>query len=228
MMELSGICREYVVGAETVHALDHVDRHDRRRRVRLDHGPVGLRQVDAAERARPPRPADGGHLPLARRGRLASRRRRARGAPPAAHRLRLPVLPSDSAPDGARERRAAARADGRRAARAARARRRDTRIGRPEGAPRPSARSALGRRAPARRDRPRDHHAAELSAGRRADGQSRHALRRRDHADPRAAESRRHRAPDRDARSRDRRPRAPASEAARRQDRRRRAREPQP
>ncbi|HET7608097.1 MAG TPA: ABC transporter ATP-binding protein [Gammaproteobacteria bacterium] len=25
MMELSGICREYVVGAETVHALDHVD-----------------------------------------------------------------------------------------------------------------------------------------------------------------------------------------------------------
>ena len=25
MMELSGICREYVVGAETVHALDHID-----------------------------------------------------------------------------------------------------------------------------------------------------------------------------------------------------------
>ena len=130
MMELSGICREYVVGEETVHALDDVDLTIGAGEYVSIMGPSGsgkstlLNVLGLLDRP------TAGTYRLQGEDVSQSRRRRARGAPPAAHRLRLPVLPLDSAPDGARERRAAARARRRGAARAARARRGDPRVGR--------------------------------------------------------------------------------------------------
>ena len=75
--------------------------------VHRDHGPLGLRQVDAAARARRPRPADLGRgLPRRHRDHLAQ----GQGAHPAAprpDRLHLPVVQPAPDPDRGREHRAA-------------------------------------------------------------------------------------------------------------------------
>ena len=224
MMELAGICREYVVGDETVHALDHVDLAIAAGEYVSIMGPSGsgkstlLNVLGLLDR-----PTSGTYrlqgedVSSLDDDALAAHRQRHIGfifqffhlipRLTALENVELPLVLTGAAPRTRRERAT-----------------RDPGVGGAQGPARPPARSALGRRAAARRDRARDHHAAELPARRRADGQPRHALRRRDHADPRAAEPRRHRAPGRHARSCDRRPRAPPPEAARRQDRRRRAR----
>ena len=95
--------------------------HHRPRRVRRRHGPVGLRQVDAAQPDRRARRARRGRD--RRRRRVARRHGRERAghhAPPA-HRHRLPVLQPPRGHDRARERRDAGRH--RRAASASRPRR---------------------------------------------------------------------------------------------------------
>ena len=129
---------------------------DRRGRVRRHHGPVGLRQVDAAQHPRPARQPDA-RAPTASSARTcpaifggAAHRRCA-----APHRLRLPELQPDRRPDGGRERRGGA-ALSRRARRASAAPR-----GRGAGARRhrasraPPAAAALRRPAAARRGGPR-------------------------------------------------------------------------
>ena len=191
-MQLSGICREYVVGAETVHALDHVDVTIGAGEYVSIMGPSGsgkstlLNVLGLLDR-----PTSGTYrlqgedVSSLDDDALAAHRQQHIGFVfqffhliprlTALENVELPLVLSGAAPRARRER-AAQILDVRRA----------------QGAARPSTGSALGRRAAASRDRARADHAAELPPGRRADGQSRHALRRRDHADPRAAESRRH------------------------------------
>ena len=98
---------------------------------------------------------------------------RAHGAAPAVPGLRLPVPSPAAGVLGAGERDAAADAERPVAQRGAPARRRAAGHGRPEGARRPPAGPAVGRRAAARRHRPRRRQCAARAAGRRADRQSR-------------------------------------------------------
>src|SRR5262249_15469074 len=108
-----------------------------------------------------------------------------RRVPQRADRFRLPGSLPPAAVHGARERsRSHARCaetagEGGRGARA-----RAHRAGRPRRSRRPSARRAVGRRAPASGDRPRAHPRSAAAAVRRADGQSRSRVRgtRRRHA----------------------------------------------
>ena len=70
------------------------------------HGPVGLRQVDAAQPRRRARRPRRGHDHRRRRARHRSHRGRARADAAPAHRHRVPVLQPARGHDGARERRA--------------------------------------------------------------------------------------------------------------------------
>src|SRR5262245_54246122 len=165
-----------------------------RGRARGDHGPLGLGEVDAPERGRVPRPPDLRLLPPRRARGGHARRRGAHRGQTAPRRLRLPVLPPRSAPHRRGQRGApdALRRD--RSGGARRARRRGARGRRPHGARRPPARAALGGRAPAGSDRPRNGDAPALAPRRRAHGEPRYRLgqagarsprpaaRRRDHA----------------------------------------------
>src|SRR5581483_5990384 len=188
-------------------------------RARRRHGAVRLRQVHPDAPSRGPRQADVGHRADRRRGRRLAFRQGRDDPPPAAHRLRLPVLqPAADAERGGE--RAAAALDRRREA--------GTRVLRADARPRPPQRpphappgGALGRPAAARRDRTRARVPADGRLRRRADRQPRLEDRRRD---PRAAPPQRRgaRADDGDgdarrARGRDRRPR---DVPRRRQDRR--------
>ena len=73
-----------------------------------DHGPVGLRQVDAHAPARRPGPPDRGHGPHRRRGRRRDERRAADQAAPPPRRLRLPGVQPPPGPHRRGERDAAA------------------------------------------------------------------------------------------------------------------------
>ena len=65
------LVKVYAMGDTEVHALAGVIGRHRRRRVRRDHGAVGLGQVDVHERARLPRHADRRRVPARRRGSIA-------------------------------------------------------------------------------------------------------------------------------------------------------------
>ncbi len=194
--------------------------HDRARRVRVDHGPVRLRQVDVAEHARPARPTDGRHV--SRSKAKTSRRSTTTRWPQhrqqqigfvfqffhlcrgltALENVELPLVLAGAAPRARRERAVSIlESMGLKA-------RLDHRPDQLSGGER--QRVAIGR---AIVMRPRFLLADEPT------GNLDTTLRRRDHADHRAAEPRRHRAADRHARPRDRRSRAPPPHAARRQDR---------
>ena len=86
---------------------------DRARRVRGDHGPVRVGQVDAHEPDRLPRHADQGQLPAQRQAGQPDERRRAGADPERRDRLRLPDLQPAAARDRAAQRRAAAGLRGR-------------------------------------------------------------------------------------------------------------------
>ena len=58
VIRLEHVSRVFRVGETEVRALDDVTEHVAARRARRDHGSVGLRQVDAPQRRRLPRPAD--------------------------------------------------------------------------------------------------------------------------------------------------------------------------
>ena len=60
LIETVDLWKTYVMGAEEIHALRGVSIADRARRVRGDHGAVGLGQVDADEPDRLPRHAEQG------------------------------------------------------------------------------------------------------------------------------------------------------------------------
>ena len=82
---------------------------DRAGRVRRDHGPERLGQVDVHEHPRLPRHAHGRHVPASAASHVgALTARPARAAAPALSRLRVPGLQPAGAHDGAGERRAAA------------------------------------------------------------------------------------------------------------------------
>ena len=138
-------------------------------------GPVGLRQVDAAQHPRRPRRADERPGALPRHRPDARRRGGAHRLPAPARRLRVPVLQPDSQPDGARERRARHR--DLRAARCRRTRRCGWSTSTPRRDHFPGA--ALGRRAAARGDRARHRQASGGAAVRRADRRARHLHRHR-------------------------------------------------
>ena len=97
LIELSGVTKTYRTGDLAVEVLHGVDLADLSGRVRRDHRPVRVRQVDADEHSRLPRPADRRALPLHGRGRVGARSRRARAPAPRSVRLRLPELQSDRA-----------------------------------------------------------------------------------------------------------------------------------
>ena len=171
--------RDYVMGSETVHALRGVDLVDRAQRVRRDHGAVGLGEVHAHEHPRLPRHADArATYWLARRlvsgmtdtsWRTSATARSGSCSRPST----CSRAPRRCATSSCRWSTPASR--GRRAPRA--------------GPATPSSASgsatacttperALGRPAPARRDRARPGDRARAPAGRRADRQPRHADRR--------------------------------------------------
>ena len=136
-------------------------------RVRGDHGPVGVGQVDAHERHRLPRPADARHLPARRHATSADLEddEPGRAAQPA-HRLRLPVLQPAAAHDArSRTWRTPLHVPGRPAReRDAGARARRARAAGPGRPPRPRADRALGRPAAARGHRPRPGQRARRSS----------------------------------------------------------------
>ncbi len=191
---------------------------DRPRRARRADRALRLRQVHAAAHRRLPRPPDARALPArGARGRLALGGG-ALAAAAAPDRLRVPVLPPAAAPLGARQRRAAdalRRDAGRGAAGAGggRARRRGARA--PGGAP---ARPALGRRAAARRHRPRGGDGPGGVARRRAHRQPGPRLGARGDGADRGDEPARAHAGRRHPRPRDRRARAPRGPHGRRRD----------
>ncbi len=161
---------------------------DRAGRVRLRHGPVGLREEHAPERDRPPRRADA-------RARRAERPddHVLRGPGPRAPaqrgaRLRLPDVPPHPRPSRRRQRRdpAPLPEDVRQGAPPAGAR--GPRARRPLLARPPLPDPALGRPAAARRDRARDRRRAEGPPRGRADGQPRQRDGRRGHGPPPRAE----------------------------------------
>ena len=53
VIELRELCRNFQVGDQVVHALDHVEPVHRRGRIRVHHGAVGFRQIHPAEHSRP-------------------------------------------------------------------------------------------------------------------------------------------------------------------------------
>ena len=80
MVELTDVIRVFGRGDGAVRALDGVTLSLAARDVHRDHGPVGLRQVDAAADRRGPRPADAGPRPPRRaRARPSSASGRSRG-----------------------------------------------------------------------------------------------------------------------------------------------------
>ena len=81
--------------------------HARPRRVRRDHGPVGLREVDAAQPRRRPRPGRRGRDRPGRRDGDRAQRGRPRPHAAPAHRDRVPVLQPARGHERARERGAA-------------------------------------------------------------------------------------------------------------------------
>ena len=174
---VEGVRKTFEAENAPVRALRGVDLTVRSRGVRRAHGPVGLRQVDAAQPRRGPRRGRRGDDHRRRRARHGPLRGRARADAPPAHRHRVPVLQPARGDDGARERGAAV----------------DHRGAPPQGrrdeGPRPprpprhrrqgvvDARRALRRPAPAPRHRPRARERADAALGRRADRRAR--LRRR-------------------------------------------------
>src|SRR3989442_10847158 len=163
---------------------------DSRRRLPGPHGAVRIGEVDPASHPRLPRPPD--HRPVhpgRPRGRLAPGGRAGGGAQPQ-DRLRVPVLPPHPPPDRRRERRAADDPRGNPARRAPRAGREGPAGRRPDRPRRAPSRSALGRPAPARGDRPRHGDGAVDPPGRRADREPRPRLRPRDHRADREDEPR--------------------------------------
>ena len=156
--------------------------HDRARRVRRDHGRVGLGQVDADEHPRLPRPPDQRHATCSRAStsrRSTSRRWRASAAGASASSSRASTC--SRAP--ARSRTSSCRCStpawtARTSERRARAALQLLGLDGPRAQP---AEPALGRPAAARRDRARAGQRPGDPAGRRADRQSRLADRGRDH-----------------------------------------------
>ena len=163
----------------------------RRGRLRRDHGPLGLGQVDAVERPRLPRPAHPRHVPpRRRRGRGPARRRALARARPAAG-LRVPELQPHPAAERAREHRGPDVLRGRPRGEGARAGARPRRAHGPLEPRAPPPDAALGRPAAARRDREEPRERPARAARRRADRQPRQQDRRRDPRPPRRAARRR-------------------------------------
>src|SRR2546426_63928 len=163
---------------------------DPRRRLPGPHGAVRVGEINPASHPRLPRPPD--HRPVLPGGPRggAAPRGRAGGSAQPQDRLRVPVLPPHPPPDRRRERRAA---DGPRrhaAGGAPRAGREGPAGGRTDRPRRAPSRSALGRPAPARGDRPRHGHGTVHPPGRRADREPRPRLRSRDHRADREDEPR--------------------------------------
>ncbi len=78
-IDVRDVTKTYALGDVEGRSAARRDVHDRPRRVRRDHGPVGLRQVDADEPAGLPRPADRRRVLPRRHRRLHAERRRAGG-----------------------------------------------------------------------------------------------------------------------------------------------------
>ena len=114
LIETVDLWKTYVMGDEEIHALRGVSISDRARRVRRDHGAVGLGQVDADEPDRLPRYAEQGLVPAERQAGQPDERQRAGADPQRGDRLRLPDVQSAAARDGAAQRGAAAGLRGRR------------------------------------------------------------------------------------------------------------------
>ena len=175
-------------------------------------GTVRLRQDDAAQPARRPRPADGGHGRDWRRSTSTSSAAAALAAlARPAHRLRLPVLQPAAGAHRRAQRRAAAAAHPPVEGRAAQARRRSRCkvVGLADRA-KPLSAAALGRPGAARRHRPRDRHRPDAAALRRAHRRPRPQVRRRDPRPAPAAQPRA-RQDDRDGDARPARGRARAT-----------------
>ena len=133
VLETTGLGKVHGEGAAAVTALADVDLTVAPGRVRRRHRPERLRQVDAAEPARRPRPADQRRGARARRAPGRRGRGAARPAAPQRGRLRVPVLQPDRQPHGRRQRRAAGAARRRPRARGAPPRGRAARAPRPRG-----------------------------------------------------------------------------------------------
>jgi putative ABC transport system ATP-binding protein len=121
MIELSHIDRHFQVGDQLVKALDDVSLHIGAGEYVSIMGPIGIRQVDAPEPDRPPRPAHGRALHPRRQGRHLPQRCRAGPRAQQPDRLRVPDVSPRPATDGRRKRRTAP-GPGRRPRRGARGR----------------------------------------------------------------------------------------------------------
>ena len=165
--------------------LDRVDRgrgaagHRPRRpggRLRRDHGPLGVGQVDADAHPRVPGHPDLRHVPPGRGRRRRHGRGGARRRPEPADRVRVPAVQPAGHPHGAAQRRAPAGVRASAARRAAAPGHRGPRTGRPRRPPRPSPERALRWPAAAGVGRPRPGHRPGPHPRRRADRKPRHRL----------------------------------------------------
>ena len=108
LIRMEGIKKVFYTDEVETHALVGRPLRDRQRRLLVDRGPVGLRQVDAAVDPRPARYADGRQVLAERQARRepdASQRAHIRNQ---RDRLHLPGVQPDRRSHGVRERRAAA------------------------------------------------------------------------------------------------------------------------